>query len=129
MEIKILGSTITNINFPKRKLRNRFEQNWNVSKKKTVFLNKLSARLCGSSAEVVIDYQAEPYIIKKMASDDIKIESSYFPESIDSEIKELLVAQDKIKLSGKTIKEVSAIDLLESGMLDIHGLLNHLRDK
>jgi len=119
MEIKFQNSKAISIDFPNRKLRNKEEKNWNISKEQRMFLEKETAQLDGSSSDVIIKYKIPPYLKEKVVRNELNINGFYIPEQKDPEIESLLETQERILLNGKTINEANFIELLQAGILKL----------
>lgn len=125
MEIQIQNLKAISINFQERKLRNKAEQNWNVSQKQSIFLDTKNARLDGVTGDVIIDAQVSPHIRKSIVDGEICIDGTFYVKHSDPEIERLLTDLEQIKLKGKTLDTVDihdpevVLDLIQAGFIEI----------
>jgi glutamine cyclotransferase len=119
MEVKFQDSKAVSVEFPKRKSRNKTEENWNVSQKQNIFLEKQGVRVDGSNGDVVVDYKISPYLKQKIVSGELNLNGIFFPEQTDPEIESMLEVSERIKLNGKTFRQASPIELIQAGILKL----------
>jgi hypothetical protein len=120
MEVTIQNLKAIALNFPKRKLRNRDEKNWNTSEKQRIILEKQSTCLDGEKGGVIVKSKTAPFLKEMIASGKVDINIAYIPEETDSEIERLLDIDTRNRLGGRDISEVDDVmDLIQAGLIKL----------
>jgi hypothetical protein len=120
MEVTIKNFRAIALNFPKRKLRNRDEKNWDSSKQQRIFLDMQPPCLDGEKGGVIVKSKVPPFLKKMVTSGKVDINITYTPEETDSEIERFLDIDTKNKLGGRDISEVDDVmDLIQAGLIKL----------
>ncbi len=117
MEIIIKNFKAITLNFPKRKLRNREEKNWDSSKSQRIVLEKQSACLDGQKGGLIAKFKILPYQKEKIIKNEIQINGFFDYQDKDEEIEELLDTDLNIRLDGKDIEDMDSLEFLLTGRL------------